>query len=549
METNVELPERSSASRLGLLAFLPEGREIPTSDWRQRHRWVMFFVAAHAVALPLFGIYNGWAPAVAIGEGLIVAALGGLASVPRFGRRFRSALASLACVTASAILVQFSHGVIEAHFHYFVVVALIALYQDWVPFLLAVGYVAVDHGVIGTIAPAWVYNHPDAIAHPWRWSIIHAVMVLGESASLLVIWKANEQARAQTERVLHSTREGILGFDHTGRVSFANRAAATMLRRDEGALVGATLETLVEAPPGTTRPHLTARLGEGTLVGASTPIEWTANPIVDHGETVGWVASLRDTTDRRDNVELRQANASLRQANQTLEAFSYVVGHDLKEPTRAIENYLEAALREQDVTRTKSLVQRAQASNQRLYALLRGLLEYARVSSGMIHVKSVEIEAVLKNDVYRAQYESALRDRGAMLQVECTFPSVAADEVALAQALGNLVLNGVKHNPNPAPRVTLRAGAHDEKTVEVIVDDNGRGFPADIVARFEQVRSARPSTLKGGFGLIVAQRAVQGMGGDMTLESNDEGGGRIRLRLRRADEAPAARIVTRPVGE
>ena len=59
-----------------------------------------------------------------------------------------------------------------------VILAVIALYQDWAPFLLAIVYVAVDHGVVGTLLPGLVYNHPDAYAHPWKWALIHATLVL-----------------------------------------------------------------------------------------------------------------------------------------------------------------------------------------------------------------------------------------------------------------------------------------------------------------------------------------------------------------------------------
>ena len=52
-------------------------------------------------------------------------------------RRFVSAMNALGLVTASAVLVQISGGLIEMHFHFFVMVGILTLYQDWQPFLLA----------------------------------------------------------------------------------------------------------------------------------------------------------------------------------------------------------------------------------------------------------------------------------------------------------------------------------------------------------------------------------------------------------------------------
>jgi len=152
---------------------------------------------AQAAGTLLFGLANHVYPPVAVLESLIIAVLGGVAAIEELAPRFRSAIATLALITTSAVIVQFSGGYTEAHFHFFVMLAVIFLYQDWVPFLLAILYVAVDHGVVGTLFPTSVYNSPAAIAHPWQWALIHATFVLGEAAALLAGWKIIEAAELQ----------------------------------------------------------------------------------------------------------------------------------------------------------------------------------------------------------------------------------------------------------------------------------------------------------------------------------------------------------------
>src|ERR1041385_292865 len=147
--------------------YLPEGRGLPQEEWRIRHRAVTVFILGHAIGLAIFGLVRGWSPEYSLGEGALIAILGGVANLPALSRKMKSSVAALGCVASSAVLVQFWGGVIEAHFHFFVVVALISLYQDWVPFLLCISFVAIDHGVAGALVPQWVYNHPDAVAHPW----------------------------------------------------------------------------------------------------------------------------------------------------------------------------------------------------------------------------------------------------------------------------------------------------------------------------------------------------------------------------------------------
>src|SRR5207247_2622864 len=82
----------------------------------------------------------------------------------------------------SALLVHVSGGYVEFHFHFFVMVIVVSLYEDWVPFLLAVLWVVLEHGVVGVIVPEAVYNHPDAWAHPWKWAAIHGAFVVAASA-------------------------------------------------------------------------------------------------------------------------------------------------------------------------------------------------------------------------------------------------------------------------------------------------------------------------------------------------------------------------------
>lgn len=86
-------------------------------------------------------------------------------------------------------------------------VTVIALYQHWIPFLAAIGYVTVHHAVVGTIASAAVYNHPSAIAHPWRWASIHAGFVLAASVASIANWRVHEAARARTALILNSAGE------------------------------------------------------------------------------------------------------------------------------------------------------------------------------------------------------------------------------------------------------------------------------------------------------------------------------------------------------
>jgi signal transduction histidine kinase/CheY-like chemotaxis protein len=178
-------------------AFLPAGADLAYDEFQRRHRAILYLIWAQAAGTLVFGLANNVYPPVVVLECVLIAGLGGVAAIEVLSPRFRSAIATLALITTSAVIVQFSGGYIEAHFHFFVMLAVIFLYQDWIPFLLAILYVAVDHGVIGTLFPHTVYNNQAAIAHPWQWALVHAAFVLGEATALLAGWKIIEAAEAQ----------------------------------------------------------------------------------------------------------------------------------------------------------------------------------------------------------------------------------------------------------------------------------------------------------------------------------------------------------------
>jgi mannitol-specific phosphotransferase system IIBC component len=80
-------------------------------------------------------------------------------------------------LTCSALLVHVWDGRTEAHFHFFVMLSALVLYEDWTPYGLALVYVVLHHGVVGVMDPDSVFDHAGAVDDPWTWAAIHAVFV------------------------------------------------------------------------------------------------------------------------------------------------------------------------------------------------------------------------------------------------------------------------------------------------------------------------------------------------------------------------------------
>ncbi len=349
---------RSSARRFRetLLGFIPEGRAIPEQAWKIRHRGILVLLWLHAVGLAAFGIFQGFGVVQSVGEGLLLAAIALAANSRRITRSFRSALASIGLVTSSAILVQFWGGYIEGHFHFFVMLAVIALYEDWVPYLLAVLFVAVEHGLTGQFVPHAVYNHPDALSHPWQWGIIHAVFVLGESVALVSLWRATERVRARADLVLNSVGEGIVGLNLDREITFANPAVAQMTGYPLEQLIGRHIsQIVVNADVASPDPKQGAdqasaqnvhRRGTDTMVvrinGTPFPADSVSYPILEHDVIVGSVLTLKDERFRKRAEKDQRRTLSLLSA--TIESTAdgvLVVDKDGKEVLLFNQRFLD----------------------------------------------------------------------------------------------------------------------------------------------------------------------------------------------------------------
>jgi diguanylate cyclase (GGDEF)-like protein/PAS domain S-box-containing protein len=139
-------------------------------------------------------------------------------------------------MTASALAVHASHGATEAHFMFFALLPLAAVYAARTPFLLAVGYVAVHHFVLGTLAPEAVFeNRAPALGM----AALHAAFVLAESLACLVAWRLFEDRRELVERLVLERTVSL----HEQHEALARLAA--VVESTDDAVVTTTREGLI----------------------------------------------------------------------------------------------------------------------------------------------------------------------------------------------------------------------------------------------------------------------------------------------------------------
>ena len=190
-----------------LRSLLSPGGQLPEDVWRSRYSFLLGLTWFHALIIALVGPVLGYSWEVSldavvrdgtilhtISEGLVVAFFACLGSLKRAGRTFQASALALGLMSSSAVLVHLSGGYIELHFHFFVMLVFLALLQEWVPYFLAILYVALHHGIVGILWPEEVFNHAAAINAPWSWAGIHAFFVLCAAAGTVLAWRFSEKS-------------------------------------------------------------------------------------------------------------------------------------------------------------------------------------------------------------------------------------------------------------------------------------------------------------------------------------------------------------------
>jgi len=78
---------------------------------------------------------------------------------------------------------------------------------------------------MGVLAPKSVYQNPEAVAHPWRWALIHGGFVLAASLTHIASWRTNEQQLLRDPltglpsrlQLMSRLQSAIARIDRTGR--------------------------------------------------------------------------------------------------------------------------------------------------------------------------------------------------------------------------------------------------------------------------------------------------------------------------------------------
>ncbi len=286
-------------------------------------------------------------------------------------------------------------------------------------------------------------------------------------------------------------------------------------------------------------------------------LRWNSHPAPEHEEML---AVARDITEEKGaELALRTLNESLErlvrertaaaeqraeelaQRNAELEAFTYSVSHDLKEPLRTIEAFSQFVIEdygEQLDAQGRRYLETLAAASVRMKHLIEDLLTLSRLSRQLVTRERVDTRSVVMGvlDGLRASIEA----KGAVVEVADGLPDVLGDRVRFEQIVGNLLGNALKFNRSDPPRIKIGITDVTEGVATFLVRDNGIGIDPQYHDKIFGVfqRLHRREEYEGtGAGLAIVKRAVESLGGSVAVQSEPDAGSTFWFTLPVWDES------------
>lgn len=227
------------------------------------------------------------------------------------------------------------------------------------------------------------------------------------------------------------------------------------------------------------------------------------------------------------------------------------LGHELRTPVATLHAYLEG-VEDGVVVLDPSTVSTMRAQTARLARLTEDIRAVSRAEEHRmdLHWRLVPVGALVSSAIQSAGGRFEAKGVRLIHHVDGGLPALAGDPDLLAQAIGNLLDNALRHAARGGTvSLHARLAAQARPAVELVLTDDGDGIAAEhlphVFERFYRVDTARDRDHGGsGIGLAIVKALVESHGGTVEVRSAGVGhGATFTVRL----PAPSARSLASSV--
>ncbi len=346
--------------------------------------------------------------------------------------------------------------------------------------------------------------------------------------------KKNEELKSQLASIILHTTDSVYALSLDGMILSWNPGAEMLYGYSRREAVGNHISFIYPQDKKNEINYLLDKINKDeSVVGYETKrikkdgtimdVSITVSPIKEaSGIITGASTIARDITFKKQvEAELRRYAEELALSNEELYVFSYAASHDLQEPLRTIQAFIQL-LNEKHKKKLSpevdELIDSAEDGVTRMHRLITDFLMYSRVGSQSAVIETVDCNAVLNDALDNLKI--AIKESKSKIK-HYSLPNLRGNKVQLTQVFQNLISNAIKYKGEKKPAIEISA----EKTGEFwkfAVKDNGIGieewFSERIFIVFQKLHDHKryPGS---GIGLALCKRVIEKHGGKIWFES------------------------------
>lgn len=241
-------------------------------------------------------------------------------------------------------------------------------------------------------------------------------------------------------------------------------------------------------------------------------------------------------------LQLLEKIEQLERSNANLADFGYALSHDLKEPLRKIQMFVDRFIEEHQSMGEESFgfLFKVQHAASRMGNLIDGLMAFSNINSNSAEREDVDLNQCLQEAL--DDLELDIQQKRAKINIH-KLPVVRGYGLQLQQMFQNLVGNALKYSRSDArPEIEIRSDVAEEKGKRyhmVEVKDNGIGFDqkfADQIFRMFSRLHDKNSYTGNGIGLSIVKRVAENHDGLVQAQGMPGSGAAFRVLLPLEDE-------------
>ncbi|EDK26045.1 hybrid sensory histidine kinase BarA [Vibrionales bacterium SWAT-3] len=255
-------------------------------------------------------------------------------------------------------------------------------------------------------------------------------------------------------------------------------------------------------------------------------------------------SDLRETLEQLEiqNVELDIAKKRAQEAARVKSEFLANMSHELRTPLNGVIGFTRQMLKTHLSNSQTDYLQTIERSANNLLSIINDILDFSKLEAGKLALENIpfEFQASLEEVVNLQATNAHEKGLELTLKIDPKVPAgVVGDPLRIQQILTNLVGNSIKFTErgNIDISVELRSQSEDNIELQFMVRDTGIGISerqqAQLFQAFSQADASISRRYGGtGLGLVITQKLVSQMGGEISLTSRLHQGSTFWFTLR-----------------